>query len=87
MRSPSSYGFFHQVSLDRFRTIRREIEKRASELDRSSMNWLLRELDEDDMHTFLSGLPGQIISPLLDTKLVVEGLRERTMSSPSSHYV
>jgi hypothetical protein len=58
MRSPSSYGFFHQVYLDRFRTIRREIEKRASELDRSSMNWLLRELDEDDMHTFLSGLPG-----------------------------
>jgi hypothetical protein len=37
----------------------REIQKRASELDRSAMHWLLQELDEDDMDTFLSGtFPG-----------------------------
>ncbi|KAN0115987.1 hypothetical protein V8E52_006293 [Russula decolorans] len=53
-----------------------EIKKRASELGRSAMHWLLQELDEDDMDAFLSGLPGYIHSPLTDAKLVVEGLRE-----------
>jgi hypothetical protein len=53
----------------------KEINKRASELDRSAMYWLLEELDEDDMDTFLSGLPGYLHSPLtIDKKLVVEGL-------------
>jgi hypothetical protein len=54
----------------------REIQKRASKLDRSAMHWLLQELDEDDMDTFLSGLPGYLHSPLTDKKLVVEGLIE-----------
>ena len=36
----------------------REIQKRASKLDRSAMHWLLQKLDEDDMDTFLSNLPG-----------------------------
>ena len=36
----------------------REIQKRASKLDRSAMLWLLQKLDEDDMDTFLSNLPG-----------------------------
>jgi hypothetical protein len=40
------------------------------------MHWLLQELDEDDMDTFLCGLPGYIHSPLIDTNPVVEGLRE-----------
>jgi hypothetical protein len=53
-----------------------KIKKRASELDRSAMHWLLQELDEDDMDAFLIGLPGYIHSPLTDAKLVVEGLRE-----------
>jgi len=53
----------------------KEINKRASELDRSAMHWLLQELDEDDMDTFLSGLHGYLHSPLTtDKKLVVEGL-------------
>ena len=54
----------------------REIKKRASELDRSAMHWLLQELDEDDMDTFLNGLPGYLHSPLTDKKLAVEGLME-----------
>ena len=40
------------------------------------MHWLLQELDEDDMDTFLGGLPGYIHSPLTDRNPVVEGLRE-----------
>jgi hypothetical protein len=51
-------------------------KKRGPELDRSAMHWLQKELDEDDMDTFLSGLPGYFHSPLTDTKIVVEGLRE-----------
>jgi hypothetical protein len=54
----------------------REIKKRASELDRSAMHWLLQELDEDDMDTFLSGLPGYLHSPLTNEKVVVECLIE-----------
>jgi hypothetical protein len=54
----------------------REIQKRASELDRSAMHWLLQDLDEDDMDTFLSGLPGYLHSPLTDKKHVIEGLME-----------
>jgi hypothetical protein len=42
----------------------REIRKRASELDRSAMHWLLQELDEDDMDTFLGGFPGYLHLPL-----------------------
>ena len=58
----------------------REIQRRASELDRSAMHWLMQELDEDDMDTFLSGLPGYLHSPLTDKKLVVEGLVEDGVS-------
>ena len=55
-----------------------EIKRQAPKLDQSAMYWLLQQLDEDDMDTFLSGLPGYILSPppLTDTKLVVEGLVE-----------
>jgi hypothetical protein len=69
-------GLFKSVHVDRARALMREIQKRASELDRSAMRWLLQELDEDDMDTFLSGLPGYLHSPLTDKKVVVEGLIE-----------
>jgi len=69
-------GLFHHIHLDRTRALKREIEWRAAKLDQSAMHWLVRQLDEDDMHTFLSGLPGYILSPLTDTELVVECLRE-----------
>jgi hypothetical protein len=69
-------GLFKSLHVDRARALMREIKKRASELDRSAMHWLLQELDEDDMDTFLSGLPGYLHSPLTDKKLVVEGLME-----------
>jgi len=71
-------GLFHHIHLDRTRALKREIERpgRAAKLDQSAMHWLVRQLDEDDMHTFLSGLPGYILSPLTDTELVVECLRE-----------
>ena len=64
-------GLFKSVHINRARALMREIKKRASELDRSAMHWLLQELDEDDMDTFLSGLPGYLHSPLTDKKLVV----------------
>ena len=54
----------------------KEVKKRASELDRIAMHWLLQELDEDDMDTFLSGLPEYIHSPLTNKGLVVENLIE-----------
>ena len=69
-------GLFSRVHVDRARALMKEIKRRASKLDRSAMHWLLQELDEDDMDTFLSGLPGYIHSPLTDTKPVVEGLRD-----------
>jgi hypothetical protein len=69
-------GLFKSIHVDRARALMREIQKRASELDRSAMHWLLQELDEDDMDTFLSGLPGYLHSPLTDKKVVVEGLIE-----------
>jgi Family of unknown function (DUF6535) len=69
-------GLFKSVHVDRARALMREIQKRASELDRSAMHWLLQEIDEDDMDTFLSGLPGYLHSPLTDKKLVVEELIE-----------
>jgi hypothetical protein len=50
-------GLFKSIYVDRARALMKEITKRASELDRSAMHWLLQELDEDDMDTFLSGLP------------------------------
>jgi len=68
-------GLFHHIHLDRTRALKREIERRAANLDPSAMHWLVRQLDEDDMHTFLSGLPGYILSSLTDTSLVVECLR------------
>ena len=49
---------------------------RAPYLDRSAMQWLLQELNEDNMDTFLSGLPGYLQSPLTDKNVVVEGLIE-----------
>ena len=68
-------GLFKSIHIDRARALMQEIKKRASELDRSAMHWLLQELDEDNMDTFLSGLPGYIHSPLMtDKSLVVEGL-------------
>lgn len=75
-------GFFTESTLIVLEPscIRREIKRRASQLDRSAMHWLLRELDEGDMDTFPSGLSGYILSPLSDTKLVVEGLREDDVS-------
>ena len=69
-------GLFKSVHVDRARALMKDIKKRASELDRSAMHWLLQELDEDDMDTFLSGLPGYIHSPLTDKNFVVEGLVE-----------
>ncbi|KAF8494221.1 hypothetical protein F5888DRAFT_679896 [Russula emetica] len=71
-----SFALFKSVHVDRARALMREIKKRASELDRSEIHWLLQELEEDDMDAFLSGLPGYIHSPLTDAKLVVEGLKE-----------
>ena len=68
-------GLFSRVHVDRARALMKEIEGRASKLDRSAMHWLLQELDDDNMDTFLSGLPGYIHSPL-NTKPVVEGLRD-----------
>ena len=38
------------------------------------MPWPLKELDEDNMDTFLSGLLGYLHSPSTDTKAVVESL-------------
>ena len=70
------FALFKSVHVDRPRALMTEIKKRAPKLDRSAMRWLLQEIDEDDMDTFLSGLPGYIHSPLTDTKLVVAGLRE-----------
>ena len=69
-------GLFKSVHVDRAQALMKEIKKRASELDRSAMHWLLQELDEDDMDNFLRGLPGYINSPLTDKSLVVEGLME-----------
>ena len=69
-------GLFRSIHIDRARALMREIKRKASTLDRSAMHWLLQELDEDDMDTFLGGLPGYIHSPLTDTNPVVEGLRE-----------
>jgi hypothetical protein len=69
-------GLFKSIHVDRSRALMKQAKKRASELDRSAMHWLQQELDEDDMDTFLSGLPGYFHSPLTDTKIVVEGLRE-----------
>ena len=48
--------------------------ERYSKLYRSAMPWLLKELDEDNMDTFLSGLLAFLPSPSTDTKAVVEGL-------------
>ena len=69
-------ALFRTIHLDRSLVLKKEIKKRALELDRSAMHWLLQKLDEGDMDTFLSCLPGFILSPLTDTKLVVEGLGE-----------
>ena len=71
-----SPGFFRSLHVDRARALMKEIKKRESELDRSAMHWLLQELDEDNMDTFLNGLPGYIHSPLTDKKLAVKGLIE-----------
>ncbi len=35
----------------------------SSEIDRFTMHWLLKELDEVDMDAFPSGLPGYTHSP------------------------
>ena len=67
---------FRSIHLDRSLVLKKEIKNRALELDRSAMHWLLQKLDEVDMDTFLSCLPGFILSPLTDTKSVVEGLGE-----------
>ena len=79
-------GLFRSLNFDRARALVKEVKKkeRASELDRSAIQWLLQELDEDDMDNFLSGLPGYIHSPsglpgyihspLVDKKLVVKDL-------------
>jgi hypothetical protein len=40
------------------------------------MRWLLQKLDDEKMDTFLNGLPGYIHSPLTDTRLLIEGLKE-----------
>jgi hypothetical protein len=69
-------GLFKSLHVDRARVLLKEIKTRASELDRSAMRWLLQELDEDDMDTFLDGLPGYIHSPLTDKKSAIEGLME-----------
>jgi len=54
----------------------KETKKRASVLDRYAMRWLLQKLDDEKMDTFLNGLPGYIHSPLTDTRLLIEGLKE-----------
>jgi hypothetical protein len=69
-------GLFRSLNFDRARALTKEVKKkeRVSELDRSTIQWLIQELDEDNMDNFLSGLPGYIHSPLVDKKLVVKGL-------------
>jgi len=69
-------SLWDRIHLDRFHVLKMEIKGQEQKLDRSAMHWLLQQLDEDDMHTFLSGLPGYILSTLTDTKLVVGGLME-----------
>ena len=73
------FGLFHHIHLTRTRALKKEIKRKAAKLDESAMHWLVRQLDEDDMHTFLSSLPGYILSPLKDRKLVVEFLRENNV--------
>ena len=67
---------YRSVHGDRARALMKDIKMKAPELDRSAMHWLLQELDEDDMDTFLIGLPGYIDSPLTNKKLAVESLLE-----------
>jgi hypothetical protein len=69
-------GLWDRIHLGRSRVLKMEIKRQAPKLDQSAMHWLLQQLDEDEMDTFLGGLPGYILSPLTDTKLVVEGLME-----------
>ena len=69
-------GLFSCAHVDRARALMKEIKGRASKLDRSAMHWLLQELDEDDMDTFLSGLPAYIHSHLTDTMPVVESMQD-----------
>ena len=54
-----------------------KLRRQAPKFDQSAMNWLLQKLD-DDMNTFLSGLPGYILSLLTDPdpELVVEVLMD-----------
>jgi hypothetical protein len=80
-------GLFKSVHVDRAQALMKEIKKRASELDRSAMHWLLQELDEDDMDNFLTGLPGYIHSPLTDKSLVVEGLIEDGLPGRISEHI
>ncbi len=68
------HGLFKSIHVDRARALMTEVKNRASQLDRSAMHWLLQELDEDNMDTFLRGLPGYFHSPLTDKILSVEGL-------------
>ena len=69
-------GFFETLRFNRARALMKKVKKRRHQLDRIAMHWLLQELDEDDMDTFLSGLPEYIHSPLTNKKLVVENLIE-----------
>src|SRR6266851_5399112 len=66
----------NRIHVDRARTLMKETKKRASVLDRYAMRWLLQKLDDEKMDTFLNGLPGYIHSPLTDTRLLIEGLKE-----------
>ena len=79
LEAREGFGLFHHIHLDRTRALKREIKRREAKLDQSAMHWLVRQLDEDDMPAFLSGLPGYILSPLTDTTLVVECLRENNV--------
>lgn len=69
-------ALFDYIHVDRARVLISEIKKKGSILDRFAMHWLLQELDEDNMDTFLKGLPDYIHSPLTDPKVLVEGLRK-----------
>lgn len=76
-------SLFRSIHLDRSLILKKEITKRTLELDRSSMHWLLQKLDEVDMDTFLSCLPGFFLSP--DTKQVVDGLGEEVLKRIATH--
>jgi hypothetical protein len=76
--------YTRRVRFDKGHLILREAEKRAENLDRYAMEWLLtnNDLSDDDMYKFLEGLPGYISSrrtkqDQLDQYLTAEPILDR----------